>query len=106
MTKLQDPNKIARLRADGLMCFHVYADLVMLSKSNDLGKSVIDMNRHYLLLQLKKLNATLKLYWINITMCSGLRGSCMEIVNHCCQPHSQAVYNKLFKSNEDDCITL
>ena len=33
-----------------LSCFTmiVYADIVMLSKSNDLGKSVLDMNQHYL----------------------------------------------------------
>ena len=34
------------------MYYHIYADLVMLSKSNDLKKSVLDMNRHYLELQL------------------------------------------------------
>ena len=38
-----------KLRADGLMYFYVYADIiVMLSKSNDLGKTVLDMNQHYL----------------------------------------------------------
>lgn len=46
--KLQDSNEIARLRADALMYYH---DLVMLSKSNDLGKSVMDMNKHYVELQ-------------------------------------------------------
>ena len=49
--KLLDSTEVTRLRADGLMYFHVYADLVMLSKSNDLGKSVMDMNQHYLELQ-------------------------------------------------------
>ena len=34
------------------MYFHVYADIVMLSKSNDLGKTVLDMNQHYLELKL------------------------------------------------------
>lgn len=33
------------------MYVHVYADLVTLSKSSDLGKSVMDMNQHYLELQ-------------------------------------------------------
>ena len=46
-TKLLDPMELARLKADGLMYYHVYADLVMLSKSNDLGKSSLDMNLHY-----------------------------------------------------------
>ena len=30
------------------MFYFVYADLVMLAKSNDLGKSALDMNQHYL----------------------------------------------------------
>ena len=34
------------------MFYFVYADLVMLAKSNDLGKSALDMNQHYLELQL------------------------------------------------------
>lgn len=34
------------------MFYHVYADLVTLSKSNELGKSVLDMNHHYLELRL------------------------------------------------------
>ena len=45
--KLLDPTEMVRLKADALMFYHVYADLVMLSKSNDLGKSVFDMNQHY-----------------------------------------------------------
>ena len=51
-SKLQDPLKLAALRADGLMYFHVYSDLVMLSKSTQLGKSALDMNLHYLELKL------------------------------------------------------
>ena len=34
------------------MYFHVYADIVMLSKSNDLGKTVLDVNQHYLELKM------------------------------------------------------
>ena len=51
-SKLQDPLELAALRADGLMYFHVYSDLVMLSKSTQLGKSALDMNLHYLELKL------------------------------------------------------
>ena len=36
--KLLDSTKITQLIADGLMFYHVYADLVMLSKSSDLRK--------------------------------------------------------------------
>ena len=50
--KLQDPEELSRLKADALMFYFVYADLVMLAKSNDLGKSALDMNQHYLELQL------------------------------------------------------
>ena len=50
--KLQDSNELAHLKADALMFFHIYADLVMLAKSNSLKKSVIDMNTHYLELQM------------------------------------------------------
>ena len=50
-TKLLNPAEIAGLRVDGLMFYHVYADLVILSKSNELKKSVLDMNIHYLELQ-------------------------------------------------------
>lgn len=49
--KLTSSTEMAMLRADALMYYHVYADLVMLSKSTDLGKSVMDMNQHYLELQ-------------------------------------------------------
>ncbi len=51
-SKLHNPVELASLRADSLMFYHVYADLVMLSKSNDLGKSALDMNTHYVELQL------------------------------------------------------
>ena len=50
--KLKDPEELARLKADALMFYFVYADLVMLAKSNDLSKSALDMNQHYVELQL------------------------------------------------------
>lgn len=50
-SKLHDPLELAALRADALIYYHAYADLVMLSKSNDLGKSALDMNIHYVELQ-------------------------------------------------------
>ena len=46
--KLHDPMELAAVRADAIMFYHCYADLVMLSKSNDLGKSALDMGTHYL----------------------------------------------------------
>ncbi|MCH9715537.1 MAG: hypothetical protein K0U52_00410 [Gammaproteobacteria bacterium] len=49
--KLQDPAELSQIKADALMFYHVYSDLTMLSKSNDLGLSVFSMNQHYLELQ-------------------------------------------------------
>jgi len=45
--KLQSLECISNLKADALMFYHVYADLVMLVKSEELQKSVYDMNKHY-----------------------------------------------------------
>ena len=50
--KLEDSEELAHLTADAVMFHHVYSNLVMLAKSIDLNKSVIDMNEHYLELQL------------------------------------------------------
>lgn len=50
--KLHNPLEPVALREDSLMFYHVHAYLVMLSKSNDLNKSVLDMNAHYVELQL------------------------------------------------------
>ena len=46
--KLQDAMELAHLMADSLMYYHVYGDLYMLSKSNDLGSTVLSMSYHYL----------------------------------------------------------
>ena len=45
-TKLHDPMELEWLKADALMFYHVYADLVTLAKSTKLNKSVLDMNKH------------------------------------------------------------
>ena len=50
--KLQDSEELSRLKADALMFYFVYVDLVMLAKSNDIGKSALNMSQHYLKLQL------------------------------------------------------
>ena len=49
--KLQDSETVAHLKADAIMLHHVYCNLVMLAKSNHLAKNVLDMNQHYLELQ-------------------------------------------------------
>lgn len=50
--KLRDPQEVSRLKADGMMFYFVYSKLVMLAKSSALDKSALDMNTHYLELQL------------------------------------------------------
>ena len=49
--KLQDQSLLASVKADALMFYFVYADLVTLAKSNELEKSSYDMRIHYLELQ-------------------------------------------------------
>ena len=51
LNKLNSPSELAQLKLDGIFFYHVYADLMMLIKSNDLSKNVLDMNTHYLELQ-------------------------------------------------------
>ena len=36
------------MKVDGLLFYHVYADLVLLAKSSVLNKSALDMTHHYL----------------------------------------------------------
>lgn len=48
LSKLHDSNELDHLRADSLMYYHMYGDLYMLCKSNDLGLSFLSMNQHYL----------------------------------------------------------
>ena len=110
-TKLQDIDELARLRADALMYYHVYADLVMLSKSSDLGKSVMDMNKHYVELQVylemiechpevamdknyRVFESERELYGTN------------KKINHRCHANCEAVYNKLFEVTESESSVL
>ena len=50
--KVQDPDILSQLKADALMFHHVYSNLVMLAKSNELMKSALDMRCHYLELRM------------------------------------------------------
>lgn len=45
--KLISPIEVVFLKADSLMFYHVYANIVTLSKSTILNKSAMDMNQHY-----------------------------------------------------------
>ena len=46
--KLKHNQELVHLKLDGLMFYHVYADLMVLAKSNTLNKSALDMTYHYL----------------------------------------------------------
>lgn len=46
--KLQQSKQLAHLKIDGLLFYHVYADLMVLAKSNTLNKSAFDMTRREL----------------------------------------------------------
>jgi len=50
-SKLQDAGELSRLKADAIMFYFVYADIVMLAKSVKLNKSAFDMKCHYIELQ-------------------------------------------------------
>ena len=45
--KLHEPSELVFLRADAIMFHHIYSHLVMLAKSTELDKNVLDMNQHY-----------------------------------------------------------
>ncbi len=49
--KLNSPDELVHLKMDALNFYHIYADLVMLAKSKELKKSVLDMNKHYFEIQ-------------------------------------------------------
>ena len=109
--KLQDPLELTLLRADGLMYYHIYADLVMLSKSTHLGKSALDMNQHYLeqpvFLQEVKSHPEVVLDNKSRVFVSEERlyGNDKK-VNHRLHPRSQAIYKNLFVMNESESTTL
>ena len=48
LKQLSNDSILAQLKLDGLLFDQLYADLMMLVKSKDLDKSVLDMNMHYL----------------------------------------------------------
>ena len=99
--KLLDEEEMAKVRVDAMMYYHVYADLVMLPKSDDLLKSAFDMNLHYVELQnfleeMKShpdivLNASFQVFQSELRLYTADRHT-----NHRCHPISEAIYSKLF----------
>ena len=102
--KLLNEIEIAHVRIDAMMYYHVYADLVMLSKSNDLQKSAFDMNLHYLELQ-TYLNEVQQ--YPEVVLDSSYRVFQSEVrlyeecsTNHRLHAMSKDVYKKLFQPSE------
>ena len=109
--KLKDPNELVQLKADGLMFFHVYADLAMLAKSKDLGKSVLDMNIHYLELQmfLKEIQHNPQAIMddkLRVFASEKLLYSSEKKLNHRVRDRSKLVKEYIFCQNEWDSTLL
>ena len=108
-SKLHDSSELDHLKADSLMYYHIYGDLWMLSKSNDLGLSVLSMNQHYLellnYLSEVETNPDIVFDPNRHVFPSEKRiyGSDPK-VNH--RLNSKAVYKKLFESIDGDCDCL
>ena len=108
-TKLQDPNELDHLKADSLMYYHVYGDLYMLSKSNDLGLSVLSMNGHYLELStyLSEVKTSPEIVFnpnYHVFQSEKRLYGDDPKVNH--RLTSQAVFDDLFRGIETDCDHL
>ena len=111
-TKLSDPKQLAMLKCDALMFYHVYADLVMLSKSTDLHKSALDMNIYYLELKscLQEIEqhpevVMEKSYRVFQSESDTLYGS-NKTLNHRLHQISLAVYERVFQTDEDEASLL
>ncbi len=109
--KLNDIELLATLKADSLMYYFVYSELVMLAKSEDLKKSAFDMNKHYLELQLflemvEEDPSTVmdRSYKVFISE-ERLYGD-EKALNHRIRPKNTAVHSQLFHSNEWDASVL
>ena len=91
------------------MYYHVYGDLYMLCKSNDLGLSVLSMNQHYLELQtyLSEVESSPDIVFdpnYHVFRSEERIYASNAKVNH--RLNSQPVYEKLFDSIEVDCDYL
>ena len=105
--KSKDHQELAWFKADAIMFHHVYADLVMLAKSNDLQKSAFDMGQHYL--ELKCFLEEMERYPESFMFCSyqvfpseqRLYGN-NKCINHRKHTSHQVVCDRLFREDEWD----
>ena len=104
--KLNSTSELAQLKLDGIFFHHVYADLMVLVKSNSLNKSVLDMNKHYL--ELKMSLSELSFHPEHALDCtykvfpSEPRLYTNEETNHRISPTACTVYQHLFSTNDWD----
>ena len=106
---MQDPDELSQLKADALMFHHVYSNLVMLAKSNELKKCAFDMNQHYLELRLfleeVELNPQTAMEKDFKVFASEERLYGDETkINHCLHPMYKPVEERLFKEDEWDVL--
>ena len=104
-SKLQNTGELSRLKADALMFYFIYADIVMLAKSNKLDKLVYDMKQYYLELQhflqaIQKdpkiaLNKSCKVFVSEERLYS-----LDENFNHRTRSRNIAIYTRLFEPDE------
>ena len=104
-SKLKSSTELSRLKADALMFYFIYADIVMLAKSNTLDKSAFDMKQHYLELQqflqviekdpMVVLNKSHKVF-LSEERLYGID----ENLNHRIRNRNMPMYARLFESDE------
>ena len=101
--KLTCASTVSQLKIDGIMFYHVYADLVMLSKSVVLDKSVTQMNSHYLelsfFLQVQKDPAVVLNKDHRVFLSEPRFHSDDNRINFRIRKKSQCVFDHLFSSN-------
>ena len=109
--KLMSVDEMAKLRVDAIMYYHVYADLVMLSKSKELAKSVMDMNNHYLELLCflsdvqKSPEVVMDKNYEVFRLEKRLYGSSSK-VNHRRHKNVDKIYDKVFEETGDESSIL
>ena len=109
--KLCDVELLAMLKADALMFYFVYSELLMLAKSEDLKKSAFDMNKHYLELQLflemiEEEPSTVMDRNHKVFVSEDRLYGTEKAINHHIRPKNIALYSRLFQSDEWDASLL
>ena len=110
--KLQDAEELARLKADAIMFYFVYAELVMLAKSEELEKFALDMNQHYLELQLflqlveDDPNVAMDKDFRVFVSEERLYSSCNKVVNHRIRSKNASIYARIFQPDDWDSSLL